>query len=67
MTKEKAIKMYGSMYEYHKDRYYDSANLPSGLSSNGLPLGIQLIGNYFKEKQLLQLAALAEKELAFNE
>ena len=23
MTKEKAIKMYGSVYEYHKDRYYD--------------------------------------------
>ena len=42
-------------------------SIPSGLSSNGLPLGIQLIGNYFKEKQLLQLAALAEKELAFNE
>ena len=42
-------------------------SIPSGLSSNGLPLGIQLIGNYFKEKQLLQLAALAEKELAFYE
>tara|TARA_R110001592_G_scaffold175771_6_gene415102 strand:+ start:139 stop:357 length:219 start_codon:yes stop_codon:yes gene_type:complete len=23
MTKEKAIKMYGSMYEYHKDSYFD--------------------------------------------
>ena len=42
-------------------------SLPSGLSSNGLPLGIQLIGNYFEEKKLLQLAALTEKELAFNE
>ena len=42
-------------------------SIPSGLSSNGLPLGIQLIGNYFEEKKLLQLAALAEKELAFNE
>ena len=42
-------------------------SIPSGLSSNGLPLGIQLIGNYFKEKKLLQIAALAEKELNFNE
>ena len=39
-------------------------SIPSGLSSNGLPLGIQLIGNYFKEKQLLQLAALAEKGIS---
>jgi aspartyl-tRNA(Asn)/glutamyl-tRNA(Gln) amidotransferase subunit A len=42
-------------------------SIPSGLSSNGLPLGIQFIGNYFQEKKLLQLAALTEKELAFNE
>ena len=42
-------------------------SIPSGLSSNGLPLGIQFIGNYFQEKKLLQIAALAEKELAFNE
>ena len=33
MTKEKAIKMYGSMYEYHKDRYYDSPCYPTELSS----------------------------------
>ena len=33
MTKEKAIKMHGSMYEYHKDKYYDSAYFPEGLSS----------------------------------
>ena len=42
-------------------------SIPSGLSSNGLPLGIQLIGNYFEEKKLLQISALAEKGLAFNE
>ena len=42
-------------------------SIPSGLSSNGLPLGIQCIGNYFEEKKLLQIAALAEKELNFNE
>ena len=42
-------------------------SIPSGLSTNGLPLGIQFIGNYFEEKKLLQIAALAEKELHFNE
>ena len=42
-------------------------SIPSGLSTNGLPLGIQFIGNYFEEKKLLQVAALAEKELNFNE
>ena len=42
-------------------------SIPSGLSRNGLPLGIQFIGNYFEEKKLLQIAALAEKELNFNE
>ena len=42
-------------------------SIPSGLSKNGLPLGVQFIGNYFEEKSLLQLAALAEKELSFNE
>ena len=42
-------------------------SIPSGLSTNGLPLGIQFIGNYFEEKKLLQIASLAEKELNFNE
>ena len=42
-------------------------SIPSGLSTNGLPLGIQFIGNYFEEKKLLQIATLAEKELNFNE
>ena len=42
-------------------------SLPSGLSNNGLPLGIQLIGNYFQEKSLLQMASLLEKEFCFNE
>ena len=41
-------------------------SIPSGLSKNELPLGVQFIGNYFQEKKLLQIAALAEKELAFN-
>ena len=41
-------------------------SLPSGLSKNNLPLGIQLIGNYFQEKNLLQMASLLEREFGFN-
>jgi aspartyl-tRNA(Asn)/glutamyl-tRNA(Gln) amidotransferase subunit A len=42
-------------------------SIPSGLSKNNLPLGIQLIGNYFQEQSLIQLASLLEKELKFND
>lgn len=34
--------------------------LPVGKSSNGLPLGIQLIGNYREDEKLLNLAEFAE-------
>jgi Asp-tRNA(Asn)/Glu-tRNA(Gln) amidotransferase A subunit family amidase len=35
--------------------------LPVGKSSNGLPLGIQLIGNYRDDEKLLNLAEFAEQ------
>lgn len=35
--------------------------LPVGKSSNGLPLGIQLIGNYREDEKLLNLAEFAER------
>ncbi|PSJ81160.1 Asp-tRNA(Asn)/Glu-tRNA(Gln) amidotransferase subunit GatA [Neisseria iguanae] len=31
-------------------------SLPAGFSSNGLPIGVQLIGNYFNEAKLLNVA-----------
>ena len=37
--------------------------LPSGLSANGLPLGIQLAGSLFAEEQLLATAHWCEKAL----
>lgn len=38
-----------------------SLNVPMGLGSNGLPLGMQLIGNHFSEKVLLQVGSTWEK------
>src|SRR6516225_4576555 len=41
--------------------------LPSGLSGQGLPIGIQLVGAAFAEGRLLALARWCEKELGFRE
>jgi Asp-tRNA(Asn)/Glu-tRNA(Gln) amidotransferase A subunit family amidase len=35
--------------------------LPVGKSSHGLPLGIQLIGNYKDDETLVNMAAFAEE------
>ncbi|MBU3611845.1 amidase [Polynucleobacter sp. MG-27-Goln-C1] len=35
--------------------------LPLGKSSNGLPLGIQLVGNYMEDEKLLNMAQFAEE------
>ena len=50
---------------YLNDVYTVSANLagvpgisvPCGLSSEGLPIGFQLVGNFWSEDSLLNLAA----------
>ncbi len=36
-------------------------NIPAGTSSNGLPIGIQLTGDYFQESTLFQLSKFLEK------
>ncbi len=41
--------------------------LPSGLSSEGLPIAVQLVGAAFAEGRLLALARWCEKELGFKE
>jgi aspartyl-tRNA(Asn)/glutamyl-tRNA(Gln) amidotransferase subunit A len=43
-----------------------SITVPSGLAENGLPLGLQLIGHPFKEKELLNLGSWCEAVLGFN-
>ncbi len=55
---------------YLSDIYTVSANLagvpgvsiPCGLSSEGLPIGTQLVGNFWSEEVLLNLANVYEKE-----
>ena len=54
---------------YLSDIYTISANLagipavsvPAGLSSEGLPLAIQLLGNVFEEEKLLRAARMYER------
>jgi Asp-tRNA(Asn)/Glu-tRNA(Gln) amidotransferase A subunit family amidase len=38
-------------------------NLPAGKSQNGLPMGLQLIGNWYKDESLLFWAKDVEKAL----
>ena len=55
---------------YLSDIYTASANLagipgisvPCGLSSEGLPIGLQLVGKHWSEDVLLNLASIFEKE-----
>src|SRR5215207_9375546 len=59
---------------YLNDIYTVSANLsgtpaisvPCGLSSDGLPIGTQLIGNFWSEGLLLNLAAKYQNEYPLN-
>ena len=58
---------------YLSDIYTVSANLagvpaisfPCGLSSEGLPIGTQLIGNFWSEATLLNMASVYENEFPF--
>lgn len=60
---------------YLSDIYTVSANLagvpavsvPCGLSSNGLPIGTQLIGNFWSEATLLNLANVYENQFPLGE
>jgi aspartyl-tRNA(Asn)/glutamyl-tRNA(Gln) amidotransferase subunit A len=60
---------------YLEDIYTLSPNLaglpamsaPCGFGANGMPVGIQLIGNYFSEAQLLQLAHAYQLETDWHQ
>ena len=41
-------------------------SIPCGLSKNGLPIGLQLIGNYFEEGKILQVAHAFEQSTDFH-
>jgi len=38
-------------------------NIPAGFSSSGLPIGLQIIGPYFKEEKIIQFSYTIEKIL----
>ena len=42
-------------------------SIPCGVDSNGLPIGMQLIGNKFQEETILNVAYSIEKEIKFRE
>ncbi|MDR0484014.1 MAG: Asp-tRNA(Asn)/Glu-tRNA(Gln) amidotransferase subunit GatA [Alphaproteobacteria bacterium] len=60
---------------YYNDLFTVTANLaglpaisiPVGLSNNGLPIGMQLIGNYFKESDLYAYSYILEQKAQFSE
>ena len=44
-----------------------SISIPFVLSSNGLPMGVQLTTKKMEENKLLMISSLIEKEVSFNE
>ena len=42
-------------------------SLPAGVDSNGMPVGMQLIGNRFEEEKILNVAYKFEQEIKFRE
>jgi aspartyl-tRNA(Asn)/glutamyl-tRNA(Gln) amidotransferase subunit A len=40
--------------------------VPAGLSSEGLPLGLQLIGRPWEEGEMLNVASILENGAGFN-
>jgi aspartyl-tRNA(Asn)/glutamyl-tRNA(Gln) amidotransferase subunit A len=41
-------------------------SVPIGLSSTGLPLGLQLVGRYFDEETVLNVGSVLEKAAGFS-
>jgi aspartyl-tRNA(Asn)/glutamyl-tRNA(Gln) amidotransferase subunit A len=41
-------------------------SLPCGFSSQGLPIGLQILGNYFEEEKILQAASAFEQATDFH-
>ena len=41
-------------------------SMPCGLDSNGLPIGLQMVGRWFDEQRLLQVGHFLEKNIQFK-
>lgn len=67
-------KMVDPLEMYLSDVYTNIANLagvpgislPCGFTKTGLPIGMQILGRHFEEKQVLKVAKLFEKETDFH-
>jgi len=57
----KQVKLNTLCIAFHNLTGTPSLSVPMGLCSNGLPAGMQLIGNYLSEKQLLQVGHAWER------
>ena len=42
-------------------------SVPCGVDKNGMPIGMQLIANYFEEEKLLNIAYNYEQKVKFRE
>ncbi len=45
---------------------FPAINVPFSLSSEGLPIGMQIIGDYFSEGLLLRISSIIEKNIKFE-
>jgi aspartyl-tRNA(Asn)/glutamyl-tRNA(Gln) amidotransferase subunit A len=45
---------------------HPALSMPCGLSANGLPIGLQLVGRWHEDAYLLDVAAKLESALQFN-
>jgi aspartyl-tRNA(Asn)/glutamyl-tRNA(Gln) amidotransferase subunit A len=45
---------------------FPAINIPFKLNSDGLPIGMQIASNHFKERELLSLSDFIEKEIKFE-
>ena len=45
---------------------FPSLSMPIGLNSENLPIGLQIIGNLYKEDTIYQLASFIEKKVKFD-
>jgi aspartyl-tRNA(Asn)/glutamyl-tRNA(Gln) amidotransferase subunit A len=44
-----------------------AASLPCGLATNGLPMGLQIVGRMFDDATVLKISAVAESLLGSNQ
>ena len=42
-------------------------SVPCGADKSGMPIGMQLIGNYFEEEKILNAAYIYEQKVKFRE